>query len=97
MPASFTTQETGRLPASAGPELYRHGGRQASFEIYRAEWVSLTSILFSGGDWRWRFHSAAGTILVNSEGYNSEAACRAAITALQNHAGAARITVRGRC
>ena len=37
-----------------------HTGNEAWFEIYRAERVKLTSILFSGEDWRWRFCSACG-------------------------------------
>lgn len=61
----------------------------ASFEIYHTERVSLTSILFSGNDWRWRLSSADGTALVNSNGYKTERECRAAVTSLQNNAGSA--------
>ncbi|MGV3481061.1 MAG: YegP family protein [Sphingobium sp.] len=63
------------------------------FEIYRAERVSLTSILFSGGDWRWRFCSASGQPIAVSSGYASERACASAVAALRGGAGAA--TVRG--
>ena len=73
----------------AAPTPFRQIVRHASFEIFCTERVSLTSTLYSGGDWRWRFRSAAGTILVNSEGYTSERSCRAAVTALQDHAGSA--------
>ena len=99
MPASLAVQEIGRPCAaeSVAPERHRHADGHARFEIYRAERVSLTSILFSGGDWRWRFRSAAGTILVNSEGYSSERACRAAVTALQNNAGSAKVAEQARC
>lgn len=63
------------------------------FEIYCTERVSLTSILFSGGDWRWRFCSASGESIAVSGGYASEPACAAAVAALRSGAGAA--TVRG--
>ena len=65
--------------------------RLASFEIYHTERVSLTSILFSGNDWRWRLRSAEGTVLVESDGYKTERACRAAVTSLQNNAGSAGV------
>ena len=67
----------------------RETGSYASFEVFCTERVSLTSTLSSGGDWRWRFRSAAGAVLVNSEAYTSEPACRAAVTALQDGAGSA--------
>jgi uncharacterized protein YegP (UPF0339 family) len=75
----------GRLRPQADGEPY--------FEIYRAERVSLTSILFSGGDWRWRFCSASGVPIAVSIGYASEHACAAAVAALRN--GAAAAVVRG--
>lgn len=63
------------------------------FEIYRAERVSLTSILFSGGDWRWRFCSPSGRPIAVSAGYPNERECAAAVAALQSGAGAARVRV----
>lgn len=66
---------------------------RAWFEIYRAERVSLTSILFSGGDWRWRFHAGRGGAIVSGEGYRSRAECARAVEALR--AGAAGAEVRG--
>lgn len=95
MPASVALQEIERLrtPANlAEPTRFLQADHHASFEIFRTEWVSLTSTLHSGGDWRWRFRSASGSILVNSEGYASERACRAAVAALQNNAGSAKVT-----
>ena len=65
---------------------------QPYFEIYRAERVSLTSILFSGGDWRWRFCSGSGAPIAVSVGYASERECAAAVAALRSNAG--RATVR---
>ena len=97
MPASlaFPKLDLFESPANmGGTSRSRHANSPATFEILRTEQVSLTWMLFSGGDWRWRFRSGAGAILVNSEGYSSEVACRAAIMALQNDAGAARIAVR---
>ncbi|NML04161.1 DUF1508 domain-containing protein [Sphingomonas sp. G-3-2-10] len=61
------------------------------FEIYRAERVSLTAILFSGGDWRWRFCSASGQSIAVSSGYASQRACEAAVSALRSGAGAATV------
>jgi len=67
--------------------------QQAYFEIYYAERVSLTSILFSGGDWRWRFCSAAGVPVAASAGYPSENACAAAVAVLRASAGSATVRV----
>lgn len=64
---------------------------QCYFEIYRAHEVRLTSILFSGGDWRWQFHSGSGALLATSAGYTSEQECAAAVMALRNGAGSATI------
>lgn len=64
-------------------------GAPMYFEIYRAERVSLTSILFSGGDWRWRFCTADGERVAGSAGYASEEACRRAVALLQREAGGA--------
>ena len=78
-----------RSPQPAEPLPDPKGQGLASFEIYHTERVSLTSILFSGNDWRWRLSSADGTVLVDSKGYKTERACRAAVTSLQNNAGSA--------
>ncbi|MEI9850815.1 MAG: DUF1508 domain-containing protein [Sphingomonas sp.] len=73
------------------PEPRPAPDRDAYFEIYRAERVSLTSILFSGGDWRWRFCSASGTPIAVSIGYRSERECAAAVAALRASAGTAGV------
>ncbi|MEP9359975.1 DUF1508 domain-containing protein [Sphingomonas sp. KR3-1] len=65
--------------------------REPYFEIYYAERISLTSILFSGGDWRWRFCSATGEAIASSLGYRSKQTCEAAVTALRKGAGSASI------
>lgn len=66
------------------------------FEVYRADRVSITSILFSGGDWRWRFCKADGVTVASSKGYASEATCRQAIEALQQNAGTAALHEKGK-
>lgn len=68
--------------------------RQMYFEVYRADRINLTSILFSGGDWRWRFCKADGVMVAGSEGFASEAMCRQAVEALQQHAGTASLHER---
>lgn len=65
--------------------------RQAYFEVYRADRVSLTSILFSGGDWRWRFCAPDGSVIAASEGYRNERACADAVAALRGGAGSAEV------
>ncbi len=84
---------TAPVAKSAVAALLPFPDRRASFEIYRADEVRLTSILFSGGDWRWQFRSAHGDILAAGAGYHSEAECRAAVHALHDGAGSARIVL----
>ena len=64
---------------------------QCYFEIYRADEVRLTSILLSGGDWRWQFRSGSGALLATSAGYTSEQECATAVVALRSGAGSATI------
>jgi uncharacterized protein YegP (UPF0339 family) len=99
MPASLAIRSMDRLPevAHVGPALTLQGDGRASFEVYRAEEVSVTSSLFSGGDWRWRLRSAAGAVLANGNGYKSERSCRTAVNALRSFAGSARDEQRGDC
>jgi uncharacterized protein YegP (UPF0339 family) len=66
-------------------------GDQAYFEIYRADRVKLTSILFSGEDWRWRFCSGAGLTIASGGGFRSEGECAAAVDALRLRAGTAPV------
>ncbi len=68
-----------------------HAGNESWFEIYRAERVKLTSILFSGEDWRWRFRSSAGLIIASGTGFRTENECIAAVDALRRSAGTARV------
>lgn len=84
----------GRSPDAAIADERRSRPEPVSepyFEIYHAERVSLTSILFSGGDWRWRFCSASGQSIAVSSGYASVRACAAAVAALRGGAGAATV------
>lgn len=64
---------------------------QCYFEIYRADEVRLTSILMSGGDWRWQFRSESGALLATCAGYMSEQECTTAVVALRSGAGSATI------
>jgi len=64
------------------------------FEIYRSEQVSVTSILFAGGDWHWRLLDADGKLLADCGGYRAQQDCRAAVVALRDVAGQAVIPSR---
>jgi uncharacterized protein YegP (UPF0339 family) len=68
---------------------------QCYFEIYRADEVRLTSMLLSGGDWRWQFRSGSGALLATSAGYTSEQECTVAVMALRHGAGSATILSGG--
>ena len=61
------------------------------FEVYRTEEVFLTSILRSGGEWRWRLCSSDGAVHASSSAYGNEKACLAAIDALRSCARAAEV------
>lgn len=76
---------------NGSPSPFHFTDRAPYFEIYRAEEVRRTTMLFSGGDWRWRFRSATGELLAAGVGYRSEAGCRAAVMALRDGASTARI------
>jgi uncharacterized protein YegP (UPF0339 family) len=93
MSGSQALREIGRNGAGsvAASQQRQHLASRAWFEIYRTERVSLTSVLYSGDDWRWRFRSPAGEVLVDSEAYDNERTCRAAVMALQTFAGSARL------
>jgi uncharacterized protein YegP (UPF0339 family) len=67
---------------------------EAYFEIYRAARVKLTSILFSGEDWRWRFCSSTGLIITSGTGFGSERECEAAVNTLRESAGTASVRER---
>ena len=68
-----------------------HKAEASRFEIHREEEVSVTSTLFCGGDWQWRLCSAAGDILAEAGGFESEGACRTAIAAIKADAGLASV------
>lgn len=74
------------VDSSADPE-----STAAWFEIYRANRVKLTSILFSGEDWRWRFRSSGGVIITSGTGFGSQRECEAAVDALRESAGTATV------
>ena len=66
------------------------------FDIFRAQEKSLTTILRTGGDWRWRFCTANGAVLAAGGGYKTEAACVDAVDALRQSAGSAEIRRRNK-
>lgn len=66
------------------------------FDIFRAQEKSLTTILRTGGDWRWRFCTANGAVLAAGGGYKTEAACVEAVDSLRQSAGSAEIRRRHR-
>ena len=65
------------------------------FEIFRSDEERMTSILFSGGDWRWRLVTAEGVLLAEATGYPNEGLCRAAVLILKRRAATAPITRPG--
>lgn len=64
------------------------------FSTYRAERVSVTSALWSGGDWHWRLTGPAGDVLADCGGYVDEAQCLVVIAALRMNAHIARPPLR---
>lgn len=89
----FTASDEALAPRAGPIDVLPTPGDQPYFEIYRADEVRLTSILFSGGDWRWRFCSGTGVPIATSVGYPTERECAASVAALRD--GAAKATVRG--
>jgi uncharacterized protein YegP (UPF0339 family) len=67
-------------------------GVRCHFNVYRDKRVRLTSTLFSGADWHWRLFSPDGEVLAVSDGYATEAECRASIDAVRKHAATATVT-----
>lgn len=63
----------------------------STFSIYRADEISITSALLSGGDWHWRLTSASGVILADCGGYRREADCHAVVAALRSSAHTASL------
>jgi len=80
-------------PATSGAAMMV--GRQESgccqFTTYRAERVSVTSSLWSGGDWHWRLVGPSGAVLADCGGYFRESDCLAVIQALRTNAQGARL------
>jgi len=61
------------------------------FDIYRADQVTHTSVLFCGGDWHWSLTDSDGQKLADCGGYPSRSECREAVVSLRNIAGDATI------
>ncbi|UIJ46532.1 YegP family protein [Sphingomonas cannabina] len=85
LPHVTSPADPAEKPPASAPD------QEPYFEIYRAERVSLTSILFSGGDWRWRFCAPSGAPIAAGKGYASESHCAAAVAALRSGAGGATV------
>jgi uncharacterized protein YegP (UPF0339 family) len=66
-------------------------GGHGHFEIFREDEVSVTSTQFVGGGWRWRLSDGEGLVVAQAGDYPSEASCRAAVAAIQAHAGFATV------
>ncbi len=64
----------------------------STFSTYRADQVSMTSALLSGGDWHWRLTASSGAILADCGGYHREGDCLAVINALRTNAHTARLS-----
>lgn len=82
---------------TVAPQIVLFGSSEAGschFSTYQAERVSVTSALWSGGDWHWRLTGPSGGVLADCGGYVDEAQCLAVITALRLNAQAARPPLR---
>lgn len=77
--------------APAAPTRPAPGGGNGHFEVFREDEVSVTSTRHAGGGWRWRLCDASGLVVAEAGGYASEADCRAAVAAIQAHAGLASV------
>jgi len=71
------------------------GIEECRFEIFRKDEERMTSMLFSGGDWRWQLVTTGGLILAEASGYPNEQTCRMAVTVLQRRAATAPIITKG--
>lgn len=76
------------------PDLQALPEKPCRFDVYRADEFRTSSVLFAGGNWRWRLSDAAGVYLVEAGGYRSEEECRAAVTLLRRHVPLASSSTR---
>jgi uncharacterized protein YegP (UPF0339 family) len=76
--------------ASEPPQPLPRGGH-GHFEVFREDEVSVTSTQFVGGAWRWRLSDGEGLVVAEAGDYPTEASCRAAVAAIQAHAGFATV------
>lgn len=81
--------EQARIDLSTKHARWAAEDNRPRFNIYRSDSVSLTSTLFSGGDWHWRLMGPDGSVLVDCGGYTAEKDCREAAIALRDVAGQA--------
>jgi uncharacterized protein YegP (UPF0339 family) len=101
MPATFISTDAGLVPLADNDVKAGYGGMtgrrdpgSCQFSVYRADKVSVTSALWSGGDWHWRLTAPSGVVLADCGGYHGEAECRAVIDALRSNAHKARVPLR---
>lgn len=89
MPATVVSTEQHLAPTASNDLAAAYGDPQIDywqFSTYRAERVSVTSALWSGGDWHWRLTAPSGAILADCGGYHNEAECLDVIEALRINA-----------
>ena len=77
--------------APAAPTRPAPQGGNGTFEVFREDEVRVTATRHSGGGWRWRLSDGTGLVVAEAGGYPTEAACRAAVAAIQAHAGLASV------
>lgn len=90
-PALAANDEAAARLSSAPGARRRQNDIPSRFDVYRADRVGLTSVLFGGGDWHWRLTGASGAVIADCGGYRNEAQCLAAVSALRVEAGLAII------
>ena len=88
--AAFT--DNGQLGYAGAASVTREDPGLSTFSTYRADQISITSALLSGGDWHWRLTASSGAILADCGGYHRESDCLAVITALRSNAHTARLS-----
>lgn len=75
--SNFSVSKAGRPPAH--------------FDLYQADLTSVTSTLFTGGDWHWRLISDGGLVLVDCGGYRTHSDALIVVETLRNEAAGATL------
>lgn len=94
-PSQNSVSDAGCLAIDGNAPEYRALPDSAChFEVYRADEIRTSSVLFAGGDWHWQLSDAAGEILVEAGGYRSQVDCRKAVAMLRRHVPFALLPTR---